>query len=424
MTGVVRPNSDDQKKPVLWIVNHYSHLPSETSGLTRHFDFSKYLQKLGWDVVIVAAGTRHPTGNARISAWGRSRVQEVDGIKNVWIPTTVYRKNGVDRILNMLLFGVRTMFSSRLNQMPRPDIVIGSTPHPLAAFAGWFIARRKRVPFVYEVRDLWPRALIEMERLKPGSLMAKAMYRLEKFLVTRASLVISLWEQFDWYFEERGLKVRAIKWISNGFDETRFSNQSYKKEKGNPFNFVYFGAHGNANDLEVAIRAMTVLKGRPEGEKITLDLYGDGPLKPQLQLLANESNLTNVRFHKPVAKSKVAELGKNADAFLLTLKPLSIFRYGFSPNKLFEYMALKRPVLFCCNAFPNLVYRQSAGFVCKPGDPDALANSMMEMASTSQKKLQQMAQNGHVHAADNFTISSLAAKYDLELRKLLTYQNN
>lgn len=417
MSGKRVPTRDASSRPRVWFVNHYAHLPHESGGLTRHFDFARELKALGWDVTIIAAGTTHPAGTCRLSPWGRSRTEIFDEVTLIWIPVTPYRGNGADRMLNMGLFFLRTVISRRLRNLARPDVIVGSTPHPLSAFAGWMLARRCRVPFVYEVRDLWPQALIEMGRLKPGSLVARGMHRLEKFLAESATRIVALWQHFDWYFAERDINARNVTWISNGFSEDRFAEVSAKGKKSNPFTYVYFGSHGNANDLKTALDAMVELREMGRARTIRLKLIGEGPLKPALKKMALERKLDSVEFMDPVPKDRVGELADDADAFLLTLRSLPLFRYGFSPNKLYEYMALNRPVVFCCETLPNPVVEADAGLVVPPGDAQALARAMADLADANTAELQAKGQRGREFVKRHFTISALAIRYERVLRE-------
>lgn len=407
----------------LWIVNHYSHLPSEVSGLTRHYDFSKHLKELGWNVTIIAASTRHPFGTNRFSSLGRTKIEDINGIKQVWIPTTPYRANGTDRIVNMILFWLRIQISMRLKKLPRPDIIIGSSPHPLSAHAASLIARRYKVPFIFEIRDLWPEALIAMGRLKRDGLLAKALFKLERNLVKHSSMVVSLWEHVDSYIKENVLPEQAYRWISNGFDKKRFAIAEYKNEKGTPFTFMYFGAHGGANDLQNAIKAMAEIKKRGGTETILLRLIGHGPEKKQTMELAKALKLKNVVFENSIPKSQIPSLAQEADVMLFTLKNLPLFQYGISPNKLFEYMASKRPVLFCCNAENNPVARSGGGVCVPPGDPVALADVMILLSRKSKTKLCSMAENGFVFISQKFELGELASQYNEVLLGTLSGKN-
>ena len=135
--------------PEILIINHYA-----SPGFGRHFQLARELVRRGHTVTIAASSFRRKTREQR------SGEQTVSGVKFIFVPTSPYQGNGVGRILNMIQFALRVP-----GCLPRgytPDLVIGSSVHPLAWSAAEKIARRAGAPFIAEVRDLWPQTLIDM----------------------------------------------------------------------------------------------------------------------------------------------------------------------------------------------------------------------------------------------------------------------
>jgi len=169
----------------VWILNHYAFDATEAGG-TRHLQLARRLPEFGWDASIVAAST-DLYGRTRPACAGGERRSRRSGVEFVWLDVPEYHGNGIGRTINMFAYLVRSLSPTALRLLPRPDLIIGSSVHPFAGLAGAVLARRYGVPFIFEVRDLWPRTLIDMGRLRERSPTAVAMRLLERYLYRRAS---------------------------------------------------------------------------------------------------------------------------------------------------------------------------------------------------------------------------------------------
>lgn len=269
----------------VWIVNHYAEEP-EGAGGGRHYSLARHLLGQGWKAFIVGASIEHLTGRQRLEQAEKARLEEHGGVPFLWLKTPSYSGNGLDRIRNMLTFCARALVPANLAGLERPDVIIGSSIHPFAAWAALRLARRHNVPFVFEVRDLWPQALIEMGRLKEKSPVAYFMRRLEKHLYNSAEKIIVLWPNAGDYIGALGIDRRKVLWLSNGIDLDEWPEWAPAPAKDD-FTLMYFGAHGGANGLDNVIRAMSLVQASPQGARIRLRMVGDGPQKPALQELAH-----------------------------------------------------------------------------------------------------------------------------------------
>lgn len=363
----------------VWILNHYAQVPGGPGG-TRHYSFARNLPKYGWRAYIIASSVELNTDRQRLGKdqkFSLMPLQETEG-GFVWIRTPQYTGNGIGRIFNMFTYTFRTLIPQTTKSIPSPDIVIGSSVHPFAALAACQLARRHRVPFVFEVRDLWPQTLIDMNRLKQGSPITKLLQFIEKWLYTHSEKIIVLLPNAKEYIEPLGIPSSRIVWIPNGVDLEQFP--SFPLQDNDFFTLMYFGAHGNANGLENLLHAMNILNEyHGEDLPIKLRLVGDGPRKPFLIKLARELDLNNVHFEDPIPKSKIPYLAREADAFIFNLIDSPVFKYGVSSNKLFDFMAASRPIIFCCASRNNPVNDAGAGITVKPGDPRSLFNAIVEL---------------------------------------------
>ena len=395
----------------VWILNHYAMTPDKPGG-TRHYCLAKSLLLHGWHATLIAGSVEHISGSQRLAPHEVSRVEEVTGIPFLWLRTPQFKGNGLGRIINMLSYSLRVLRHKHTQLLPRPDLIIGSTVHPFAAMAGALLARRHGVPFIFEVRDLWPQTLIDLGRLSPRSLVARALSRLEKWLYLEASRVVVLLPKAAQYIERLGIPATKVVWIPNGVDLSAFPvRDAAARMPDTPFVLMYFGAHGQANGLECILAAMQLVSRHIAPELITLRMIGDGPLKPDLIALAQRLGLTNVSFHPPVPKDAIPALAGEADAFVISVLDLPLlYRYGISMNKLFDYLASARPIIIASAAANNPVDDAKAGITVAPADPEQMAVAIRQLFNCSADERMQMGRAGRRYVEQHHGFDQLASR--------------
>lgn len=391
----------------VWILNHYA-VPPLFSGGTRHYCLAKYLLEHNWNAYIIAAGIIHNTGK-KILANERFRLEFFNKVPFLWINAPSYKDNGVRRILNMSAYTLKVLLPWYTSSLPKPDVIIGSQVHPFAALAGLLIAKQYNIPFIFEVRDLWPRTLIDMNRISENGLPAKLLGILEKYLSKNAMRILVLLPNAAEYFMKLGIPKRKISYIPNGIDLDEFPI-NVSNEHGGVFQVMYFGAHGNANDLENLLNAMAILNEKELNPRIMLRLIGDGPLKSKLIKEAQNLGLRNVVFDPPVAKNKIPLIAAEADAFIFNLVDSPVFKYGISSNKLFEFMAASRPIIFCCSSANNPIELSKSGVTVPPENPLALANTIESLSVMNPRSLFKMGNNGRKYVTANHDYRILSKK--------------
>jgi glycosyltransferase involved in cell wall biosynthesis len=319
---------------------------------------------------------------------------------------------------NILDYSWRVLRPSTTGALPRPDLVIGSSVHPLAGLAGLILARRFDVPFVFEVRDLWPQTLIEMGRIGRRSLLARLLRALERLLYRRAAKVVVLMPGARDYIQYSGVDPTKIVWISNGVDLETFDYRIPPDRE--PLSVVYFGAHGDANGLDYVLQAIARANIGRRPPALMFRFIGDGPRKGSLEALAGDLGLNDVvRFEPPVPKAQIPDIAAQADAFILNVRDLPLYRYGISMNKLFDYLAAGRPIIFAGPAEDNPVAAAGAG-LCVPGDDVAgMAAAMESLAVMPYEARVSMGQRGRAYVAQHYSFEKLSARLCAELLPLL-----
>lgn len=393
----------------VWILNHYAQEPGGAGG-TRHFHLAEHLQAYGWQATVIAASVEHQSGHQRLAPGEKQRCDHFKGVPFLWVRTPEYQGNGGGRMRNMLAYTWAVLQRGTTAKLLRPDVVIGSSVHPFAAVAGALLARRFKVPFIFEVRDLWPQTLVDMGRLQEGSFMTWALRKLELWLYRRAARTVVLLPRAWEYITPLGIPKERVVWIPNGVDLSLFPRSTAANTAKDHFTLMYFGAHGQANGLDNVLRAMKHVERRVDGRHIRLRIIGDGPLKPSLVAQASEMGLTNVSFEPPVPKSQIPALAAQAEAFVFNLIDAPVFKYGISSNKLFDFMAAERPVVFSCDSTNNPINDAQAGLTVKPGQPETLANAICEIAATPLVQRQRMGHAGREYVEQNHGFEQLAGR--------------
>lgn len=362
----------------IWVVNHYAIPPTEPGG-TRHFALAKQLTRLGHQVTIIAANFNHAT-RTHIDWTNRHATTGVqcEGVQFLFLPVPAYRRKAV-RLCNMLAFAMKVWHLGSTRLIPRPDIVIGSSLTLFAALAACRVAERFRVPFVLEIRDLWPQTLIDlgMSRYHPAVL---GFGMIERYLYRKADKVVTLLPQASELIAQRGAAPEDITWIPNGVDLTLFPPLIGGQNR--QFTVMYAGSHGLSDALDPVLDAAAILNRRSPS-KFQFRFLGDGPAKSGLQLRAGRENIENITFEAPIPKFAMASTLAGADAFIISLKRTNLYRYGISPNKLHEYMAAGRPTVVAGYAHNNPVAEAEAGLTVAPEDPNAIAEAVEKLARMS-----------------------------------------
>lgn len=379
------------------IINQYADAPDRPVG-TRHYTLARAVARRGGQVTVFAAAFDHAVGrDTRLRPLGLVTSRLFDGVRFVWVRTVPYRGNSWRRMANMASFAVMVVIADL--GRPRPDIVVGSTVHPFAALAAWVIAKRRRASFVYEIRDLWPQTLIDIGAMRPNSLGARLLYGIESFLARRADVIVTLLPGVGDYLAGRGLPSQQVRYLPNGADFSLTDGPVVPPKPGDPFHvvlerlrdlrasgvmvFAYVGSHGRVNRLDVVLRA--VRAAQDLGAKpFRLVLVGDGPEKPELIRLAAELSLDSVDFLEPVPKSRVPALLAMIDVGIVHATYTPVYRYGISFNKVFDYMAARKPIAFACAAINDPVKASGGGISVSPDDPDALGGAFAALTEMSE----------------------------------------
>jgi glycosyltransferase involved in cell wall biosynthesis len=394
----------------IWILNHYA-IPLSGSSGTRHAALGKYLSERGHEVTIFAS----PTSREHISSMVEFKNNDLftdqfhDGTRFRFVRTTEYTNN-VTRMLNMTSFRKNVLKS--MSDLQKPDVVIGSCVHLHAADAARKIAKQYDVPFIFEIRDIWPESLVDVGALNRYHPIYILLRRIEMRLYRSAHHIITLLPGSVPYLEKQGISGDRILYLPNGIESGLYPDIKPVPSR-NEFIAQFFGAHGPANGLDTLVRAAEILQNKMIEPNIRIQLIGDGTSKPSLLKMKQNLKINNIDFMDRMKKRELFISSQNADAFIFHLKDMPVLqRYGISSNKLFDYLMCGRPVVFACNSYNNPIKDSDAGISILPNDPNAMAEGLVRLRNLDIGERQCMAERGRHWVMEHHDLFKLSIKLE------------
>lgn len=382
---------------------HQAFAALDEPGGTRHHELARYLAGRGHQVTVIASPVSYLTGTAAAGGRGPEKEPGVT-ILRAYTYAALHR-SFVHRVFSFVSFMAASFITGL--RVRKVDLVWGTSPPIFQGVTAWALARLKGVPFLFEVRDLWPAFAIGVGVLRHPLLIRLSEW-LERFLYRHADRVLVNSPGFVEHVTARG--AGQVTLVPNGADPRMFDPQAdgaeFRRQHGLEGKFValYAGAHGMSNDLGVVLEAAQRLVDRPE---IAIALLGDGKEKPALLARAAGLGLSNVHFLPPVPKEGMCQALAAADACIAILKPIPLYATVY-PNKVFDYLAAGRPVVLAIDGvIREVVEAAGAGIFSPPGDPAALADAIRRLADDPALG-RQMGQAGRRHIDAHFDRALLA----------------
>jgi glycosyltransferase involved in cell wall biosynthesis len=394
---------------------HQAFTTLDEPGGTRHYELARFLAREGHRVSVIASPVSYLTGSYTHSA----KVEEdSNGMIKIYRTYTysALHKSFIHRVLSFLSFMVSSFFKSL--SLKKVDIVWGTTPPIFQSVTAWLVSKIRNIPFLLEVRDLWPEFAIEVGVLKDPKLI-KMSYWLENFLYTHADRIIV---NSPGFIDSISQKTnRKITLIPNGSDITLFDAGNPAKTREDlgwtkKFIFLYAGAFGMSNDLGIIINTAKILEKTKE---IQFVLIGDGKEKSNLIIEAESLKLTNITFLDPFPKNKMAEIFSASDACIAILKPIQMYKTTY-PNKVFDYMAARKPVILAIDGvIREVVEKAGCGVFVKPGDANAMAEECLNLYNDKNKAIN-MGEKGYQYLKIHFDRENIARELLKVLNEMVT----
>jgi len=385
---------------------HQAFAALNEPGGTRHHEFARFLAERGHQISIIASPVSYLTGKNTINKQVETEMEGKISIYRAYTYPALH-KSFAHRLYSYFSFMISSFFISM--RIKNVDIVWGTSPPIFQSFTAWLVSKLKRVPFLLEIRDLWPAFAIAVGVLKNKVLINLSLW-LERFLYRYADKIIV---NSPGYLEHVRLKGgQNITLVPNGSDAAAFppaNTIQIRKKLGwtDKFILLYAGAHGMSNDLPAILQAAKTIE---DNEKISIVFIGDGKEKDNLIALAESLKLSNVEFLNPVPKNKIFEYLQSSEVCIAILKPIELYKTTY-PNKVFDYMAAGKPIILAIDGvIREVVESAGCGLFCEPGNPQAIANAILEMYN-NRKDLEKIGKRGKVYLEQNFDRIMIAEKF-------------
>lgn len=394
---------------ILYFHQHFS-TPKGSAGI-RSYAMAQSLIRNGHHVTMVC-GSFGAGQTGLTQAFDKGvRKGNVDGIDIIEFELPY--SNSLSFLKRILIFLSFAFKSIKIAFTEQYDVLFATTTPLTAGIPGIFAKWLRRKPFVFEVRDLWPELPKAMGVIK-NPIILWMMSVLEWVSYCSADRLVGLSPGIVEGIKKRGVAPEKIASIPNGCDLDIFAQEHEPWRpadvKSTDLMAIFTGTHGLANGLGAVIEAAAELQKRGRDD-IKLVLVGDGMQKKTLVEQASQRQLTNIVFHDPVNKTKLAGLMASADIGLQILANVPAFYYGTSPNKFFDYIAAGLPVL---NNYPGwlaeLIENQKCGFAVAPENPQAFADAL-EYAADHREILVQMGKNAQQTAQAQFNRQDLSQQF-------------
>lgn len=398
--------------------------PEMGAPSARGSELARHWARAGHQVSVLTGFPNHPTGV--VPAEWRSRLRRLTYHEKVG-HVDVYRTwlwplpNGKahERMRNYASFCLSAAL--RGMTMPRPDVIIASSPQLLVGLSGWWLAFTRQIPFVFEVRDLWPESLAAVGVGGENSLLHDALAAIAGFLYRSADRIVVVTPAFKDYLIHRWrVPAAKIEVVENGVETDLFAPDSVaaagrRKELNAESRFLvcYIGTMGMAHGLEALLDAAASLQSK--APHVLFLLVGEGSEKERIKSVAQCRGLANVQFLDQQPREKIPSFISASDLCLVLLKKSDVFKTVI-PTKMLEFMSCARPVILGVEGQARQILEDAgAGLAIEPENADALAAAITQL-DHNREQAKMLGEQGRAYILQNFSRASTAEKYITVLR--------
>lgn len=394
-------------------LSHYFP-PEGNAPATRVFEMCRRWVRAGHHVTVITCAPNVPNGKVYAGYRNRLRQREdVEGIEVIRVWTYLAPNKGkVRRIVNYLSYFVCASFAGLFVQ--RPDVVIATSPQFFCGWAGVIVSRLRRLPFILEIRDIWPESIVTVGAMKK-SRMVMFLERLERRLYASARHIVTVGEGYRRQLEARGVQPARISVITNGVDRTAPAPSQRDgpllDRLGLKDGFVcsYIGTIGMASGLDVVLRAARNLKTSRRGD-IRFLLVGDGAVRAELERVAKAEQLDNVIFAGLQSRTRLNAFFSISDACLVHLRKKELFETVL-PSKLLEAMAMAKAVVLGVKGSAAELIRESGAGICIEPENENELIAAIERLAADRALAESMGASGRCYVLKHFDLDVLARNY-------------
>jgi len=388
--------------------------PEAGATQTRAYEMARNLVRLGHQVTMIAEIPNHPSGiippDYRGKLIERTDLEGIDVIR-VWVKTSPV-KNFRQRIVFYLSFMLASILAGLFRARGHFDLVYATSPPLFVGASGVLISVAKRIPLIFEVRDIWPESAVALGELSNPTAIKWAT-SLEEACYTHARKIVVVTQGIHSRLVQRGIRPEKLALIPNGANTELFQFKPEARSKirsqlnlEDKFIAIYAGIHGIAQGLETVVETADLLKGHPD---VHILLIGDGPTKKNLAVLAQQLGLSNLTLIPEQPRHLIPEYLSAADIALVPLRKLEIFSSAL-PSKMFDAWACQLPVLLSVSGEArDLMEGCEGGLFIPPEDPGALKDGILACQMDTQN-IKMWGEKGRRFTEENYSRQALAGK--------------
>lgn len=402
---------------ILFLTHYFP--PEVNAPATRTYENARRWVEKGHKVTIITCAPNHPYGilyPGYHNQW--FQWETMDGIQVLRVKTFLSANKGVKkRILNYISYMITAVIFCRLPK--HPDVLVSTSPQFFCGAAGYIVSSIRRIPWVLEIRDLWPESIVAVGALQ-NKWIIKLLEGIETFLYRKADHVVALTQAFKNHIQQRKVPENRISVITNGADLDHFSpipkENHWRKANGLKGKFIasYVGTHGMAHGLDTVLKAADRLRLR---EDIVFVLVGSGAERDHLIEKRKEMGLNNVLMLPQQPKDKIPDILGASNACMVLLKDTPLFRTVI-PSKIFEAMAMKRPVILGVKGESQTIIEEAnCGLCIKPENDQALSEAVLELAGNTEQ-CEKLGNNGYAFVRSRYNRDALAVNFLNTLQRL------
>lgn len=398
-------------KKTIWVLNMTAGKPDSGWG-ERHYYFSKFWVKKGYDVKIVSGSYNHLFHNQPKTTKDRFTIEEVeDGITFCWVKIPEYDGGSVYKLWSMIVFAFKIL-SLSTKQLGKPEVILVSSMPIFPILSGWWLKKKyKAKKLLFEIRDLWPLTPMYLNGYSKFHPIVMLMAWIEKFGYRKSDKIVSLLPNAHSYINKISKDESKFVWIPNGIDEHLLIEERLTKEQvallpKDKFIIGYTGTMGMANALEYLIEASIILK---ENTNIHFVLVGDGYLKKELQ--EEVKGNTNITFIPKINKNQVQDMLSLFDVCFVGRNKTPLFDYGVSSNKFFDYMLSKKPVISSSNKIKDPIELSGGGIVVEAESGQAIVDGVQELYRLSENERKIIGEKGYAYVKKYHNFDYLSECY-------------
>jgi len=409
---------------------HQYFLEKGDGGGSRFNEMTKLWGEEGHEVSVISGVVNYVSGKENENAKGRYIYKQPQFYPNVDVfrchVSKSYNASFIGRLWAYFTFVFSSIWAGVFSAKGKFDVLVVTSTPLFVGITAYIISRLKRVPLVFEIRDLWPESAIDTGVLN-NKLAIKMAYWFEAFIYKRAKLINVLTPAFkEKLITTKNVPEEKIIYISNAADftlaealETTFDPVKFRKEQGTDDKFVitYVGAHGVANHLIQLVEAAEIL----QDTNVLIQFVGGGMMRDSLIEAAKAKGLTNVTFIPPVPKEEVFKYVLASDMGASVLKNVDTFKTIYS-NKTFDYMSCKKPILLGIDGVSRqLIEEADCGIFVEPENIADIA-AKIRRCINGEFDLKKQGENGYHHAKKYFDRHVLGHNYLKEMKKIAKNQ--